>query len=250
MVFSYRGDGIKKLFGIFIGLVMLMPMTATAECVSTDSITKCARLPTCFGYCRGANYTNQVSDPDGVSWSYYREGIPISGTSQGYSSSKIIASATCVITSPFNATVKGSMMLGGNASTGGGVCSTPDLWEASSMDVLATALDGDTCPDGFFTVPYEYSCGVGMVNTADVPNCADDMSGEYCLMPQVKPCSLGISALKTSSGLSFALYAEKYTTPAINIGYNGGICYANLEPGQSAGAINVSYNDQIYHTVE
>ena len=165
--------------------------------------------------------------------------------------STVTAKTTCVITSPFNANAFGAkLVVAGDISTGAAICSTPDVWDVSDWGVQATALDGDTCPDGFFTVPYEKTCGTGMVNTADVPNCADDTSGEYCLVTLVKPCELGISALKTSSGLSFALYAEKYTTPAINIGYNGGMCYANLEPGQSAGAINVSYNGQIYHTAK
>ncbi len=66
---------------------------------------------------------------------------------------------------------------------------------------------------------------------------------------QISPCASGISDIYTSTGLVIPLFAEKYTTPAINIKYNDVICYANLESGQASEAINIVYDGNVYHTV-
>ncbi len=55
--------------------------------------------------------------------------------------------------------------------------------------------------------------------------------------------------IKTKSGLNIPLYATKNTTPSIVIRHNDTMCYADLLRDASAGAINIKYNGQIYHTV-
>ena len=67
---------------------------------------------------------------------------------------------------------------------------------------------------------------------------------------EYKKCELGISNFKTSTGLSFSLYAEKYTEPSLVVGYNDGKCYGKLETGKATGAINVNYNGMVYHLVD
>ncbi|MCQ2599598.1 MAG: InlB B-repeat-containing protein, partial [Alphaproteobacteria bacterium] len=64
-------------------------------------------------------------------------------------------------------------------------------------------------------------------------------------------CPKGSGLLKTN-GLSFQLYQEKQTVPALNIKYdNGTVCYGNLELGkQSGGAINIKYDGKTYHVVD
>lgn len=62
-------------------------------------------------------------------------------------------------------------------------------------------------------------------------------------------CKMGVSTLKTSTGITVPLYAQKRTTPSINIKINNNVCYADLMTGQSNNAINLVYNNQIYHTV-
>ncbi|MBO5739948.1 MAG: hypothetical protein J6R52_02690 [Alphaproteobacteria bacterium] len=64
------------------------------------------------------------------------------------------------------------------------------------------------------------------------------------------PCELGISYFKTSTGLSFSLYAEKYTEPSLVVGYNDGKCYGKLEAGKATGTINFNYNGTVYHLVD
>ncbi|MBQ4070443.1 MAG: hypothetical protein IJD52_03685 [Alphaproteobacteria bacterium] len=118
-----------------------------------------------------------------------------------------------------------------------------------SLMAAATALPDDKCPDGFYTVPYDVSCGVGFVDTTDIPNCSDDTSGPYCLMSRTVPCASGITVLRTSSGVSVPLWGDKQTSPAIHVRYNDVTCYGNLESGQSANAINLKYNGTVYHTI-
>ena len=67
---------------------------------------------------------------------------------------------------------------------------------------------------------------------------------------EYKKCELGISNFKTSTGLSFSLYAEKYTEPSLVVGYNDGKCYGKLETGRVTGTINVNYNGTVYHLVD
>ncbi|MBO5739864.1 MAG: hypothetical protein J6R52_02245, partial [Alphaproteobacteria bacterium] len=62
-------------------------------------------------------------------------------------------------------------------------------------------------------------------------------------------CTIGISQIKTSTGLAFALYAEKYTQPSMAIKYNNGICYGKLEQGNQSGTMNFNYNGVVYHLI-
>ncbi len=62
-------------------------------------------------------------------------------------------------------------------------------------------------------------------------------------------CGLGYTKLNTSTGVSVLLYANKRTTPSINIGDVNGACYADLAPGRATGAINIMYNGVVYHTL-
>ncbi len=64
-------------------------------------------------------------------------------------------------------------------------------------------------------------------------------------------CDGGVTAIKTSTGLSVPLLAARNTSPAIYVkGVSGAICYADLVSGTASGAINVQYNGAAYHTVQ
>ena len=79
-------------------------------------------------------------------------------------------------------------------------------------------------------------CSNGLEYT-DVGTCAELCPGEH-------------HTLKTSTGLSFPLYATKQVTPSINIQMGENVCYVNLINGRASNAINVQYNNKIYHTVK
>jgi hypothetical protein len=60
-------------------------------------------------------------------------------------------------------------------------------------------------------------------------------------------CSFA-TQLKTSTGLSFPLFANKVTSVAINIRQNGVTCYVPLEAGNGGtGSLNLTYNNTTYH---
>ncbi len=62
-------------------------------------------------------------------------------------------------------------------------------------------------------------------------------------------CPFGATSLRTDTGVNVPLFSSRNTTPAINVKINNNICYADLVPGTSTGAINIEYNGQMYHTV-
>lgn len=60
-------------------------------------------------------------------------------------------------------------------------------------------------------------------------------------------CNSGISHMHTSAGNSFTLFAERVTSPSLNISYNNTVCYLPLVSGRASNTIHVKYGDTIYH---
>ena len=89
------------------------------------------------------------------------------------------------------------------------------------------------------TVNYPNSCEYTTVCNDGYNQSSDGVCSQLCV--------LGFTTLRTGSGLVIPLYSEKLSSPAIHIGYNGGMCYGILESGSGEG-INLEYNGQTYHT--
>ena len=89
------------------------------------------------------------------------------------------------------------------------------------------------------TVNYPNSCEYTTVCNDGYNQSSDGVCSQLC--------GLGFTTLRTGSGLVIPLYSEKLSSPAIHIGYNGGMCYGILESGSGDG-INLEYNGQTYHT--
>ena len=88
--------------------------------------------------------------------------------------------------------------------------------------------------------PTDTMCGILCSNNleyTELGTCAALCPGEY-------------HTLNTSTGLSFPLYATKQITPSINIQMGENVCYVNLLSGESTNAINIEYNNKIYHTIK
>ncbi len=129
-------------------------------------------------------------------------------------------------------------------------CSTPCTQPTANCPANATCTYGDTSTSGQHYYGsdqcnaeaticdiVDYLCNSGYNKT---------FSGACALT-----CTGGVTTLRTGTGVIVPLYAEKLTTPAINIRTTGGeMCYANLSEGSGTGAINVKYNDVTYHTVQ
>lgn len=92
----------------------------------------------------------------------------------------------------------------------------------------AGTLGGNDCP---------FKCDAGYVHSAFNNICTT-------------LCTAGFTQLKTSSGVTVNVYADKPTTPALNISTSRGTCYVALAPGAQDGAINVQYGGNTYHTVD
>ena len=60
-------------------------------------------------------------------------------------------------------------------------------------------------------------------------------------------CESGVTSLNTANGYKFDLFSSKNTTPAINIGFGDTVCYADLISGQSAGTLNIQYDNKTFH---
>lgn len=104
------------------------------------------------------------------------------------------------------------------------------------------AYEPTPCPDG------TYSTGGATACTTCTKTPCDPTNGTEIVLET--PCDIGINQIKTSTGLSFALYAEKYTEPSLVVGHNDGKCYGKLEPGNATGTINFNYNGTVYHLID
>ncbi|MBQ2017817.1 MAG: hypothetical protein II208_04830, partial [Alphaproteobacteria bacterium] len=167
-----------RRFLLIFAILFLTPIIGhAATCTSTETVTKCAKIPTTI-YGAEDNVGQYTSD----SWSFEYNDVVLSGNS---ASTSDFDYATCTINSPFNASIDGVLgPVGLDVYTAYQACARVGLWESRTIS-FTSKLDGDICPDGFYTVPYNVSCGAGMVDTANVPNCSDDTSGESCLIPAI-----------------------------------------------------------------
>lgn len=85
--------------------------------------------------------------------------------------------------------------------------------------------------------------------TPEVGNCPWACNNGYARTSNnqcAQLCTAGVTQLKVG-GMSIPLYASRQTTPALNIGYRGSVCYGSLVSGASAGAINIDYGGATYH---
>lgn len=230
---------------------------ACAQCVSSNDIVKCARIPI-SGYnilVRGRN-----GDYTDASWRFIRyyfingeftPGHYFSGTSATKTKAENGSTyVTCYISSPL---ILKLSLLGDefDLSNPYEICAQGIASAVQREMSDISKLPDDVCPDGFYTVPYDVSCGVGRVEVSNIPQCDTDMSGEFCLIggDVAAPCAAGVTTLRTGTGLTIPLWAEKATTPALHVRYNGTVCYINLEPGNAPNSINVEYGGVVYHTV-
>ena len=125
-----------------------------------------------------------------------------------------------------------------------------DGLDCPSGTVAISAYDGSHLPDEkqmlVWSYPYDSTpdnmitlrmCGAGQEMNY-LGNCAN-----LCAVP-------GLRYLRSDTGVVVPVYASKITVPSLNIrSGNSQKCYVNLLPESGVGAINVRYNDALYHTV-
>lgn len=123
------------------------------------------------------------------------------------------------------------------------------------------AYGADVCPGGFVAIeePDEFvvlsgdgTCPAGYTAVDEYDACGGGAVDYLCYIASVVRalCGAGIDKIKTSTGIVVPLYADKYTTPSVHVRYNDTVCYADLEPGNVAGTINIKFNGDVYHTLK
>ena len=221
-----------RRFLLIFAILFLAPIIGhAATCTSTETVTKCAKIPTTiYGY----EYTNGQYTSD--SWSLEYNDVVLSGNSASTSGFY----ATCTINSPFNASIDGILGLGApEVYTAYQACAMVGDWWDTQAFSFTSKLDGDICPDGFYTVPYNVSCGAGMVDTANVPNCSDDTSGESCLIPAT---SAPAPEYKFTATIDLSMYDDNQMgwEPVTEFGFDLG----------ASGTFYVDWGDGTTETIE
>ncbi len=134
-----------------------------------------------------------------------------------------------------------------------------------TADTVRLASDDTECPSGLSVlggydgshVSDEQQMYVWSYPYVDVPDnmivlrmCAVGYEMNY-LGNCVALCNVsGLRYLRTSTGVIAPVYNSKLTTPSLNIRSGSSkTCYVNMLPESAVGAINVKYNDALYHTV-
>lgn len=63
-------------------------------------------------------------------------------------------------------------------------------------------------------------------------------------------CTLGFTSLRTTTGIVVPVFTQKNTSPSLHFVKDGNVCYVDLVPGETTGAIHIVYNGVIYHTMK
>lgn len=159
----------------------------------------------------------------------------------------------------------------------GGICLAESGWDGNYYSVWSGELWCCRALNGYYLSPYWFTSwnvwytgvkpctnapentvytGPGtpdstdgtIIDANDCPGKCADSFGRTAADMCAPLCKAGVTKLKTSSGVSVPLFASKNTKPAIYIGYNNMVCYADLKPGGSSGAIHTIYNGTECHT--
>ena len=129
-----------------------------------------------------------------------------------------------------------------------GECPTNYVDLALNDNTFAKLTDG-ACASGYSKYVINQQCNQNTTDSMCAILCSNGL--EYTDVGTCAAlCPSEHHTLKTSTGLSFPLYATKQITPSINIQMGDDICYVNLVNGRASDAINVQYDNKIYHTVK
>jgi len=139
------------------------------------------------------------------------------------------------------------------------------------MDDTCVALSRGECPSNYYDISVDDTtlektnmgkCENGYTSYAFSNNCASGAGGDICavlcdaglnytgLGTCATACEHGATMIKTSVGLRVPLYSTPQSSPSINIGLADGVCYGNLMPGTSPGAINIKHENTTYHSTD
>ncbi len=135
-----------------------------------------------------------------------------------------------------------------------GTCPENMLNTTTNSSTWTTMTNG-ACPTNYTEqeiTAIEFACDSYISRvTSETPACLL-MCNNGLIFTEVNSCAALCNEhnkLKTSTGLEFPMYASKQITPSLNIKVGKNVCYVNLVPGSETDAIQIKYDEQIYHTV-
>ena len=126
---------------------------------------------------------------------------------------------------------------------------------SSGTSTTWTTMTNGACPTNYTEqeiTAIEFACDSYISRvTSETPACLL-MCNNGLIFTEVNSCAALCNEhnkLKTSTGLEFPMYSSKQITPSINVKVGKNVCYVNLVPGSESDAIQIKYDEQIYHTV-
>lgn len=117
--------------------------------------------------------------------------------------------------------------------------------DMASLSFAEAGLERYACPSGTSTTGY----GTGADSADDCRIGCDDGYAYYdgqCL----PLCGGGISHLHIGNDVSIPLFADRHTTPALNVMFNDQICFINVAIGTESGTLNINHQGTLYHAVK
>ncbi len=127
--------------------------------------------------------------------------------------------------------------------------------DSSATSTTWATMTNGACPTNYTEqeiTAIEFACDSYISRvTSETPACLL-MCNNGLIFTEVNSCATLCNEhnkLKTSTGLEFPMYSSKQITPSINIKVGKNVCYVNLVPGSETDAIQIKYDEQIYHTV-
>lgn len=139
-------------------------------------------------------------------------------------------------------------------------------------DGTCMALERGECPENFHDItvdeatlatPENAACATGYTSYWLNANCSagkeqNNMCAILCtdglsytgLGTCAAICPHGMTELRASDGQAWPLYAEKLTTPALNIKMPDGVCYINFLPGAARDVMNIKSATGTYHITD
>ena len=121
--------------------------------------------------------------------------------------------------------------------------------DMGSDDTFAAVDANGSCPSGYNELTSYQSCNPDTTASLCTTLCSGTLVRTglgYC----VTSCGNGLSTLRIGDSMTFPLYGSKTTTPSLVVGNTSGQCYVNMAPGNISGAVNVRYNNAVYHTTD
>ncbi len=138
---------------------------------------------------------------------------------------------------------------GGCVPASRGDCPT-GFYDVTADDATLVKTTDGACEKGYSL----YGMGINCASRpGDASMCAI-LCDDGTLYTGFGTCAAGCTgarAIRTSTGVTIPLYAERQSSPTLNVETSGGaVCYGNMMPGVDKGAINIKYNDTTYHLTD